>query len=54
MCSAGPVIKTDFVKAVHKLCPGVYAYAYDDGMGLAQCPAGVVYDVTFYCPAAGA
>lgn len=54
VCSAGPVIKTDFVKAVHKLCPGVYAYAYDDGMGLAQCPAGVVYDVTFYCPAAGA
>ena len=33
------------------VCPGVYAYAYDDGMGLAQCPAGTVYDVTFYCPA---
>jgi len=49
-CSKGPVIKTQFVQAVHKLCPSVYAYAYDDGMGLAQCPAGVRYDVTFYCP----
>ena len=38
------------VKAVHKLCPSVYAYAYDDGVGLSQCPAGVGYDVTFYCP----
>ena len=49
-CSAGPVIQTQYVKAVHELCPGVYAYAYDDGMGLAQCPAGTRYDVTFYCP----
>ena len=49
-CSAGPVIKTAFVEAVHRLCPSVYAYAYDDGMGLAQCPAGTSYDVTFYCP----
>ena len=52
-CSAGPVAETKFVKAVHRLCPSVYAYAYDDGMGLAQCPAGTVYDVTFYCPAEG-
>jgi hypothetical protein len=50
-CSSGPVSRTKFVEAVHSLCPGVYAYAYDDGMGLAQCPAGTVYDVTFYCPA---
>jgi len=49
-CSAGPVVETKFVKAVHRLCPGVYGYAYDDGMGLAQCPAGTRYDVTFYCP----
>ena len=38
------------MKAVHKLCPSVYAYAYDDGVGLSHCPAGVGYDVTFYCP----
>ena len=49
-CSAGPVIRTKFVQAVHTLCPSVYAYAYDDGVGLAQCPAGTRYDVTFYCP----
>jgi len=49
-CSSGPVTETKYVQAVHKLCPSVYAYAYDDGMGLAQCPAGTRYDVTFYCP----
>jgi len=49
-CSSGPVVDTKFVKAVHKLCPGVYGYSYDDGMGLGQCPAGTKYDVTFYCP----
>jgi len=49
-CSSGPVVQTQFVAAVHELCPSVYAYAYDDGMGLAQCPAGTRYDVTFYCP----
>ena len=34
----------------YAVCPGVYGYAYDDGMGLAQCPAGTKYEVTFYCP----
>ena len=52
-CSSGPVGKTSYVKAVHELCPSVYAYAYDDGIGLAQCPAGTRYEVTFYCPAIG-
>ena len=52
-CSEGPVEKTQFVKAVHELCPSVYAYAYDDGIGLAQCPSGTRYEVTFYCPAIG-
>ena len=50
-CSAGPIAATEFVAAVHKLCPSVYAYAYDDGVGLSKCPAGTRYDVTFYCPA---
>jgi len=50
-CSSGPVIETKFVETVHRLCPSVYAYAYDDGMGLAKCPAGTHYHVTFYCPA---
>lgn len=49
-CAAGPVEKTKYVEAVHKLCPKVYAYSYDDGVGLAKCPSGVRYDVTFFCP----
>jgi len=50
-CRAGPVKDTDFVRAVHRGCPGVYGYAYDDGMGLLQCPSDTLYEVTFYCPA---
>ena len=49
-CSAGPVEKTKYVEAVHKLCPSVYAYAYDDGVGLAQCPAGTTAAVTTMSP----
>lgn len=49
-CSSGPVATAQYTKAVHTLCPSVYAYAYDDGSGLAQCPAGAGYKVTFYCP----
>lgn len=52
-CKSGPVVKTDYVKAVHKYCPGVYAWAYDDVNGLYQCNAstGTSYTVTYYCPA---
>mmetsp|Transcript_29312 Transcript_29312/g.63574 ORF Transcript_29312/g.63574 Transcript_29312/m.63574 type:complete len:125 (+) Transcript_29312:325-699(+) len=49
-CRAGPVPKTEFVNLVHKKCPGVYGYSYDDGMGLTTCTAGTKYEVTFYCP----
>jgi len=49
-CRKGPVGKTNFVRAVHRGCPGVYGYAYDDGMGLLKCPDDTKYRVTFYCP----
>jgi len=49
-CRQGPVGSTSFVRAVHKGCPGVYGYAYDDGMGLLKCPDDTKYRVTFYCP----
>lgn len=49
-CRRGPVGKTHFVEAVHDQCPGVYGYAYDDGMGLILCPSNTTYDMTFYCP----
>lgn len=49
-CRAGPVKDTQFVQAVHHMCPGVYGYSYDDGVGLLTCPAGTTYEMTFYCP----
>lgn len=49
-CKKGPVSSTQYVQKVHSMCPGVYGYAYDDGMGLVQCPAVASYEVSFYCP----
>lgn len=49
-CRAGPITQTHFLEAVHQKCPGVYGYAYDDGMGLLQCTPSSFYDLTFYCP----
>merc|ERR1719262_601742 len=48
-CNAGPIKTTKYLKAVHELCPGVYGFAYDDGMGLMRCTYGH-YQMTFYCP----
>ena len=50
-CSAGPANSTKYRNYIHSVCPS-YAYAYDDGFGLATCPAStlVTYDVTFGCP----
>lgn len=51
-CRAGKGAKTEYVKNIHKSCPQTYAYAYDDGMGLFNCPAAkaTTYEVTFFCP----
>jgi len=49
-CASGPVNRSQYVQAIHRMCPGVYGYAYDDGMGLLTCPAGTRYEMTFYCP----
>lgn len=49
-CRTGPVGSTQFVQNVHKMCPGVYGYAYDDGMGLLRCTTTSNYVLTFYCP----
>ena len=49
-CSAGPVVKTKYVSAVHKMCnKTAYAYAYDDAAGLRQCDPKVEVTMTF-CP----
>jgi len=49
-CSAGPVANSDYVQLIHAMCPGVYAYAYDDGNGLFTCKAGTHFTVTFFDP----
>ncbi|CAK0839444.1 unnamed protein product [Prorocentrum cordatum] len=49
-CRTGPVKDTAYVKTVHQMCPGVYGYSYDDGVGLMTCPAGTAYEMIFYCP----
>mmetsp|Transcript_83147 Transcript_83147/g.238908 ORF Transcript_83147/g.238908 Transcript_83147/m.238908 type:complete len:742 (+) Transcript_83147:98-2323(+) len=49
-CSAGPAKRSKYVQAVHRMCPGVHGYAYDEGLGLLTCPAGTKYEMVFYCP----
>lgn len=49
-CRAGPASKSKYVEAVHRMCPGVSGYAYDEQNGLLHCPAGTRYEMTFYCP----
>lgn len=49
-CRVGPVASTSYTQLVHRTCPQVYAYGYDDGTGLFSCPAGVRYEVTFFAP----
>lgn len=48
-CRNGPVVTTQYVENVHKMAPGVYAYSYDDGIGLQSCPTEVLYELEF-CP----
>lgn len=52
-CSAGPVVKTKYVEAVHKMChQTVYGYAYDDTVGLRNCSSNTSFTMTFgpNCP----
>ena len=44
-CSNGPVVDTQYVRNVHSMAPGVYAFQYDDGNALQNCEAGkVIYE----------
>lgn len=49
-CRIGPITTTRFLGAVHSKCPGVYGYAYDDGMGLLKCTPSTTYELTYFCP----
>jgi len=48
-CNAGPIVDTKYVNAVHKFCPGVYSFAYDDGIGLLRCEY-AAFRLSFFCP----
>jgi len=50
VCRAGPVGSTKYVTAVHDETSGVYAYSYDDRVGLHTCPSSGVQYVMEYCP----
>lgn len=53
VCRTGPVATSAYTDLVHRTCPQVYAYAYDETNptgSLWSCPAGTRYEVTFYCP----
>jgi hypothetical protein len=46
---ARSVVHTDYVAAMHAMCPSAYAYSYDDANGLHACPPDTSFEVTF-CP----
>jgi len=48
-CRAGPAETSQYTKLIHARCPHVYAYAYDDAVGLQVCPAETVYTWTLFC-----
>jgi len=43
------VMNTKYVKALHKMTPDVYAYAYDDAKGLHTCTGRTKFELVF-CP----
>jgi hypothetical protein len=43
------VVHTDYVAAMHAMCPTAYAYSYDDAAGLHACPSDTRFEVVF-CP----
>jgi hypothetical protein len=51
-CQAGPILQTQYLKAVKDLCPDAYGYAYDDKTATIVCTTSTEYTVTFYCPTA--
>jgi len=50
-CQNGPDPTMKYTDVIHQYCPGVYAWAYDDGTGLYNCPSTeTLFTLTFYCP----
>lgn len=46
-CRKGPIGSTQYVQYINRVCPNVYAYSYDDRVGLHKCPAPTKYEVVF-------
>lgn len=49
-CREGVISRTHFLHTVRRGCPGAYAFAYDDDVGLHNCQAHTSFTVRF-CPA---
>jgi len=49
-CRTGPIEQTQWVADIHSMAPGIYSYAYDDGVGLHTCPAASVQFEMVFCP----
>jgi hypothetical protein len=43
------VVHTQYVAAMHAMCPSAYSYSYDDAAGLHNCPSDTGFEVIF-CP----
>merc|ERR1712012_416058 len=52
-CRAGPADTMEYTQLIHKQCPHVYSYAYDDAVGLQTCPNDTIYTWTLFCPDGG-
>eukprot|EP01111_Echinosteliopsis_oligospora_P017477 TRINITY_DN758_c0_g1_i1.p1 TRINITY_DN758_c0_g1~~TRINITY_DN758_c0_g1_i1.p1 ORF type:complete len:311 (+),score=86.83 TRINITY_DN758_c0_g1_i1:48-980(+) len=49
-CRAGPASNDQYTEGIHQMTENIYAYAYDDGVGLHTCPAGTVQYTMTFCP----
>lgn len=54
VCSAGPIVQSQYMKAKNEVCPLAYGYPFDDKVATIVCSTSTRYTLTFYCPSAGA
>ncbi|XP_037029589.1 glucan endo-1,3-beta-glucosidase-like [Bradysia coprophila] len=47
-CRRGPVVQTEYVKLVRRICPTAYSYAFDDVNGSHDCPPTTNFVVNFF------
>lgn len=47
-CRRGPVVQTEYVKLVRRICPTAYSYAFDDVQGSHDCLPRTNFMVNFF------